>query len=240
MTDPGSAAHRFALRCVRGTLDRTLVLFLELAAPNKNKYLLGGNMSEIEEPATLAEVVRARAKNRGDAIAFEFEGRQTSFSEFDIQTNRVANALIALGVKPGERIAYLGKNSDIYFQLLLGAIKAKVVMAPVKLAAGRPGDRLHCRGLQGAGAVRRAGIHRSGPQHPGATAERAALHYDRRGDAGLAGFCRLARRAARRRSETRDQPARHRDPALHLRHHRKAEGCDAVARQFSQSGAVRL
>ena len=95
-------------------------------------------MSEIEESKNLADVVRTRAKNRGDAIAFEFEGRRTSFSEFDIKTNRVANALIALGVKPGERIAYLGKNSDIYFELLLGAMKAKVVMAPVNWRLAGP------------------------------------------------------------------------------------------------------
>src|SRR3984957_18554025 len=91
-----------------------------------------------QQTASLAEVVRARAQSRGNATAFEFEGRRTSFSEFDIRTNRVARALIALGVKPGERIAYLGKNSDIYFELLLGAIKAKVVMAPVNWRLAGP------------------------------------------------------------------------------------------------------
>ena len=95
-------------------------------------------MSVSEEPANLADMVRARAKVRGDAIAYEFEGRQTSFAEFDIKTNRVANALIALGVKPRERIAYLGKNSDIYFELLMGAMKANVVMAPVNWRLAGP------------------------------------------------------------------------------------------------------
>ena len=95
-------------------------------------------MSASEQPANLADMVRARAKTRGDAIAYEFEGRQTSFAEFDIKTNRVANALIALGVKPGERIAYLGKNSDIYFELLMGAMKANVVMAPVNWRLAGP------------------------------------------------------------------------------------------------------
>jgi fatty-acyl-CoA synthase len=95
-------------------------------------------MSEINETANLADMVRARAKSRGDAIVYEFEGRQTSFAEFDILTNRVANALIALGVKPRQRIAYLGKNSDIYFELLLGAIKANVVMAPVNWRLAGP------------------------------------------------------------------------------------------------------
>src|SRR5580704_10889263 len=95
-------------------------------------------MSVSAEAANLADVVRARAKTRGNSIAFEFEGRQTSFAELDIRTNRVANALRALGVKHGERIAYLGKNSDIYFELLLGAIKAKVVMAPVNWRLAGP------------------------------------------------------------------------------------------------------
>ena len=95
-------------------------------------------MSAAGEPANLAEIVRARAKSRGNANAFEFEGRRTSFAEFDIKTNRVANALRALGVKPRERIAYLGKNSDVYFELLLGAMKANVVMAPVNWRLAGP------------------------------------------------------------------------------------------------------
>src|SRR6266576_1446555 len=95
-------------------------------------------MSAFPEPSNLADVVRARAKALGDALVYEFEGCQTSFAEFDIKTNRVANALIALGVKPGERIAYLGKNSDIYFELLMGAMKAKVVMAPVNWRLAGP------------------------------------------------------------------------------------------------------
>ena len=95
-------------------------------------------MSDIQEPANLADMVRARAKTRGNAIVYEFEGRQTSFAEFDVLTNRVANALRAQGVRPRERIAYLGKNSDIYFELLMGAMKANVVMAPVNWRLAGP------------------------------------------------------------------------------------------------------
>jgi acyl-CoA synthetase (AMP-forming)/AMP-acid ligase II len=95
-------------------------------------------MSDVQQPANLADMVRARAKTRGNATAFEFEGRRTSFAEFDRLTNRVANGLKALGVRPRQRIAYLGKNSDIYFELLLGAIKANVVMAPVNWRLAGP------------------------------------------------------------------------------------------------------
>ncbi|MHC2565870.1 acyl-CoA synthetase (AMP-forming)/AMP-acid ligase II [Bradyrhizobium liaoningense] len=88
--------------------------------------------------ANLADMVRERAKSRGNAIAYEFEGRTTSFAEFDVKTNKVANALIAMGVKKGDRIAYLGKNSDLYFEILMGAMKAGVVMAPVNWRLAGP------------------------------------------------------------------------------------------------------
>src|SRR5688500_15947331 len=95
-------------------------------------------MSATGVPANLADMVRAQAKNRGNALAYEFEGRQTTFAEFGVRTNRVANALLALGVKKADRIAYLGKNSDLYFELLMGAMKAGVVMAPVNWRLAGP------------------------------------------------------------------------------------------------------
>ncbi|QQN66261.1 fatty acid--CoA ligase [Bradyrhizobium diazoefficiens] len=95
-------------------------------------------MSTTQPLANLADMVRERAKSRGDATAFEFEGRVTSFAEFDIRTNKVANALLAMGVKKADRIAYLGKNSDTYFELLMGAMKAGVVVAPVNWRLAPP------------------------------------------------------------------------------------------------------
>src|SRR4030081_2745981 len=99
---------------------------------------IGRNMSDIADAANLADIIRAQGKARGYTTAFEFEGRRTSFAGLDIHTNRVANGLVSLGVEPHERIAYLGKNSDIYFELLLGAMKANVVMAPVNWRLAGP------------------------------------------------------------------------------------------------------
>jgi long-chain acyl-CoA synthetase len=80
---------------------------------------------------TIADIPPAFAQSQPDAIAFSFEGRDTNFKEFDEHTNQVAHALIASGVKKGERICYLGKNSDHYFELFLGAAKMGAVMTPV-------------------------------------------------------------------------------------------------------------
>jgi long-chain acyl-CoA synthetase len=80
---------------------------------------------------TIADIPPHFARTQGGRIAFSFEGRDTTFSEFDAHTNRVANALIASGVKKGERICYIGKNSDHYFELFLGAAKMGAVMTPI-------------------------------------------------------------------------------------------------------------
>jgi acyl-CoA synthetase (AMP-forming)/AMP-acid ligase II len=104
----------------------------------RNKNIREEDMAVSGQPAHLADMVRELAKSRGEAIALEFEGRQTSFAELDVLTNRVANGLIALGVRPNERIAYLGKNSDVYFELLLGAVKANAVMTPVNWRLAGP------------------------------------------------------------------------------------------------------
>jgi acyl-CoA synthetase (AMP-forming)/AMP-acid ligase II len=93
-------------------------------------------MSEL--PSNLAEMVRNQAKTRGNATAFEFEGRTSTFAVFERNSNRVANALKESGVRPGDRVAYLGKNSDIFFELLFGAIKAGAVMTPINWRLAGP------------------------------------------------------------------------------------------------------
>jgi len=93
---------------------------------------------EFEHMATLADVARYHGRTRGPNVALSFEGRDTTFAELDAHASQVANALIAAGVKKGECIGYLGKNSDHYFELLLGAAKAGAVLAPMgwRLAPG--------------------------------------------------------------------------------------------------------
>ena len=170
-------------------------------------------MSALQQPANLADMVRERAKSRGNAIVYEFEGRQTSFAEFDIKTNRVANALVALGVKPGERIAYLGKNSDFYFELLMGAMKAGVVMAPVNWRLAGPEVAFivdDCKApVLFVGPEFITQVRNIKAQLP----ERAPRHHHRRRRAGMAGFYGLARRAERRRPKVPISP---RDIAIQL------------------------
>jgi long-chain acyl-CoA synthetase len=81
--------------------------------------------------ATLPAVVRRVAARRGDAVAFAFQTRETSFARLETDTTAIARALLADGARPGERVGYLGKSSDRYFALLIGAAKAALVMTPI-------------------------------------------------------------------------------------------------------------
>ena len=95
-------------------------------------------MIDITQAQSLGEVARLQGQARGDATAFVFEGRTTSFAQFDTHANQVANGLLAAGLKKGTRVSYLGKNSDHYFEALFGAAKAGAVMAPVNWRLAAP------------------------------------------------------------------------------------------------------
>ncbi len=95
-------------------------------------------MNEAASARTLGEMSEIQARVRGSATALEFEGRATSFAEFDRHARQVANGLLAAGLKKGARISYLGKNSDHYFEVLIGAAKAGLVMAPVNWRLAPP------------------------------------------------------------------------------------------------------
>lgn len=87
--------------------------------------------ADFDKMPTLGDIARYHAQERPDAIALSFEGRETTYDAFNKNTNKVANALLASGVKGDERVAYVGKNSDLYFELLFGAAKMGAVTLPI-------------------------------------------------------------------------------------------------------------
>ncbi|MCR9179215.1 MAG: fatty acid--CoA ligase [Erythrobacteraceae bacterium] len=97
-------------------------------------------MADITEFAgdSFCDIVREHAQNQGDVIAFTYAQEETSFAALDEGANRVANGLVALGVKPGERVAFLGKNHPLYFEALLGAARIGAVMTPVNWRLAPP------------------------------------------------------------------------------------------------------
>jgi len=86
---------------------------------------------------TLDEMLAHHVGARPDHVALSFEGRDQTFAELDRNVGHVAAALFELGLKPGDRVAWLGKNSDRFYELLLGAARLGVVVVPIgwRLAA---------------------------------------------------------------------------------------------------------
>ncbi|PKP97990.1 MAG: acyl-CoA synthetase [Alphaproteobacteria bacterium HGW-Alphaproteobacteria-13] len=80
---------------------------------------------------TFDEFLTHWARERPDRVALREEDRAHSYRDVEDLTAKVASALIAAGLRKGDRIAWIGKNSDLYFLLFFGAARAGIVMAPV-------------------------------------------------------------------------------------------------------------
>jgi long-chain acyl-CoA synthetase len=90
------------------------------------------------EMTGLADIVRQHAVKRPDTAALVHAGRATSYAELDRAASRVANGLLAEGIKPQARVAHLDKSSDIFFELLFGTAKANAVMVSVNWRLAPP------------------------------------------------------------------------------------------------------
>ena len=60
--------------------------------------------------AVWGEIVRANAAAHRDKPALVCEDRALSFAQFEARTNRLDNALAALGLVKGDRVAILSRN----------------------------------------------------------------------------------------------------------------------------------
>ena len=80
---------------------------------------------------TFGEALAAHAAERGDQVAIRFGDRATDYATLESQVNRVANGLTSEGIGPGDRVAYLGKNSDRAVALTLACGRVGAVFVPI-------------------------------------------------------------------------------------------------------------
>jgi fatty-acyl-CoA synthase len=95
-------------------------------------------MTDIANLLTFDEFLVHWAAERPDKLALSEEDRRTTYGSLEERTARVATALLAAGLRKGDRIAWLGKNSDLYFTLFYGAARIGVVMTPVGWRLAEP------------------------------------------------------------------------------------------------------
>ncbi len=100
---------------------------------NDLAHVEGAPLSRTQELIWIADIPRigsVRCPER-TAILFAERAERVSYQALDQRSDAFGQMLIKMGIKAGQRIAYLGRNSDLFFPVLFGAIRAGVVLVPI-------------------------------------------------------------------------------------------------------------
>ena len=84
----------------------------------------------IDSPAHILPVA---AKTYGDKIALVTDDAQLSFAELEARSNQLANALVAMGIKPGDRVSLYSPNCWEWVVSYHGVLKTGAVVNPVNV-----------------------------------------------------------------------------------------------------------
>jgi long-chain acyl-CoA synthetase len=85
---------------------------------------------------TIGDLLRKAARRIPERIALTDGERQATFAEIDRDANRFANALVARGMRPGEKISTICNNSVDMVKALFGIHRAGLVWVPVNTMLG--------------------------------------------------------------------------------------------------------
>ncbi|HKT39266.1 MAG TPA: long-chain fatty acid--CoA ligase [Ktedonobacterales bacterium] len=87
----------------------------------------------------LGRMLAQTAERFPDKTAIIFRDHQTNYSEFNQRANQVANALIAQGVEPGDRVALFMHNIPLFMEAYYGIVKAGASVVPMNVLY-KPGE----------------------------------------------------------------------------------------------------
>ena len=80
---------------------------------------------------TLCDALAWWARMQPEAPAVVLNGETLTYGHFKAWSDRIANHLISLGVKPGDRVGICSLNSHAYCALIMGAIRAGAIVSPI-------------------------------------------------------------------------------------------------------------
>jgi acyl-CoA synthetase (AMP-forming)/AMP-acid ligase II len=78
--------------------------------------------------ADLGQWIAATARRQPTSIALDDGQRTLTYAAFDERADRAAAALIAAGIKPGDRIAVLAENRTEYLELAVAAARSGAIL----------------------------------------------------------------------------------------------------------------
>ncbi|ANN17189.1 non-ribosomal peptide synthetase [Amycolatopsis orientalis] len=140
---------------IEGIAGRLLLLLRELATDgdrplgrvpvldaDEERLVLGDWNDTGDEPAarSLPELFAGRVRERPDAPAVVSGGEVLSYAELDQRANRLAHRLLALGLRPEDRVGLAAERSSAFVVAELAIAKAGGVYVPLDTRA--PDERL--------------------------------------------------------------------------------------------------
>jgi acyl-CoA synthetase (AMP-forming)/AMP-acid ligase II len=81
--------------------------------------------------ATVGELLDVGAERYPERTAVVFEGRRTTYRELRDRVDRLANGLLGLGLRPGDRLALFLDNGSAAWELILACARAGVIWVPL-------------------------------------------------------------------------------------------------------------
>ena len=88
-------------------------------------------MTDQDLPQTIPAVLARAVERFGDREALVGERERLTYSDLSVAASRIARALIASGIEPGDRVAIWGPNSSEWAIAALGIYTAGAVLVPL-------------------------------------------------------------------------------------------------------------
>jgi len=99
-----------------------------------------GPREPLDDEASIDELLAEVARSNPDRIAVRAGGEGLDYAEFDASVNRLARALVATGVTPGDRVAVIANRSVGLPSVLAGVLRSGAAFVPID--PSNPADRI--------------------------------------------------------------------------------------------------
>lgn len=100
----------------------------------------GAPLHDLQHMQWIGDIPGRWSRERPDraAIVLADQHQVITYRELDAHTHRFVEMMHARGIEAGDRIAYLGRNSDLYFVALFGCIAGGFVLLPLNWRCAAP------------------------------------------------------------------------------------------------------
>ena len=109
---------------------------------------------------TLGQMVAAQARLRPDALGARDLDRAMTFRQWNARACRLANGLLGLGLRHGDRVAVLAYNCVEWAEIYVALAKAGLIAVPVNFRLSAPEVGFCIEDSAAAAVIAQDGLHR--------------------------------------------------------------------------------